>query len=199
MDSPRIHLSVFTLFTRQSKYISLQANAQDGSNSHSNHPMRPIHGHRSGGEAGTEARSRRYISHSSAHSKVTKVAHFHTTNTTYTVQHIILSPESAIADLPALLDSSLPRPASSPRPVAVVNGSAYTEQEFLRMRSAVSEQSLEGVFWLRADMAKMAGMPPSGAGPAYEQKMTMRAKEALMKLEVEGRLGTAEAGEVVLY
>jgi hypothetical protein len=83
--------------------------------------------------------------------------------------------------------------------VAIVTGAAYTDDEFHSMRDAVSQKALTGVFWLRADLTKMAGMPPSGAGPAYGQKMTMRAKEALMKLKEEGRLGTAMAGEVVLY
>ena len=83
--------------------------------------------------------------------------------------------------------------------MAIVTGAAYTNDDFHSMKDAASPQSLAGVFWLRADMTKMAGMPPSGMGPAYGRKMTMRAKEALMKLREEGRLGKAKAGEVVLY
>jgi hypothetical protein len=123
----------------------------------------------------------------------------YTTNTPHTVQHIILSTDSGIAELPTILNSSPAKLSSSPRPVAIVTGAAYTKEDVLRMQSGLSPQSSSGVFWLCADMAKMADMPPPGAGPAYGQKMNMRVKEALMKLKEEGRLGMAKAGEVVLY
>ncbi|TKW52965.1 hypothetical protein CTA1_3924 [Colletotrichum tanaceti] len=125
----------------------------------------------------------------------------------YEVIHFVTTPASGAVIIPALLASGAPPPhaetstigsgnyAAAPR--AVILGGAFDDAAVAVLRKAVADAQEGGsadvrrVPWLRQDPDKPA--PP--LGPEYGKAMVARVKEALARLEAEGKLGGTHGGE----
>lgn len=81
------------------------------------------------------------------------------------------------------------------RPVAVITGAAYNDEEVLQMQASCDQEELAGIYWLRA--GQRLDMPPPG--PAYGQRMAERVKMLMRRLEEDGKLGRVEPGEQVEF
>ncbi|WYZ36758.1 hypothetical protein EsH8_II_000264 [Colletotrichum jinshuiense] len=113
----------------------------------------------------------------------------------YEVVHFITTAPSGAAIIPALLTGQAPpsHPETSSIgsgnytvvPRAVVLGSAFDDAAVEVLRGAVANaQGARKVPWLRHDLSK----PSPPIGPEYGKVVLARAKEALGKLEREGKL-----------
>lgn len=111
------------------------------------------------------------------------------------VVHFITTAPSGAAIIPALLTGQAPpsHPETSSIgsgnytvvPRAVVLGSAFDDAAVEVLRGAVAKaQGARKVPWLRHDLSK----PSPPIGPEYGKVVLARAKEALGKLEREGKL-----------
>lgn len=104
--------------------------------------------------------------------------------------HFILSTESGLSQIPALLrgeqdipsDSSLGSKNYTRLASAIVLGAGYDDQQIDLLRSAA--QGLKPIPWLRPDTSKPA--PP--LGPAYGAAMVARVKEALADLQAQNKM-----------
>ncbi|KAH8724803.1 hypothetical protein GQ44DRAFT_708286 [Phaeosphaeriaceae sp. PMI808] len=120
----------------------------------------------------------------------------------YDVIHIILSVEQGVKDLPLLLSNPIQIPADtegnhgsrdySARPLAVTVGGGYDDAMFQEMRDACKDVE-QGIFWLRVDVANIAGMPNLGDADAYGAEVANRIKKKLNELCV-GQEGAKEPG-----
>ncbi|GJC85907.1 hypothetical protein ColLi_08745 [Colletotrichum liriopes] len=127
-------------------------------------------------------------------------------NTPPKVTHFVTSPTSGAVILPALLASRPPPPhpetstigsgnyAAAPR--AVVLGGAFDDAATAALREAVAgaraqSAGVRKVPWLRQDSSKPA--PP--LGPEYGKAMVVRVKEALARLQGEGKLDGGYEGD----
>jgi hypothetical protein len=121
----------------------------------------------------------------------------------YEVVHFTLA--SAIEnELPLLLQNKVPEPASSSLgtgnwsapPRALLIGGAYTDDDVASLRKLIDETegNVRRIPWLRVDSSKPA--PP--LGPEYGKAVVERAREALKRLEGEGKL-TEDDGEVYFF
>ncbi|KAK2027448.1 hypothetical protein LX32DRAFT_640926 [Colletotrichum zoysiae] len=126
----------------------------------------------------------------------------------YDVIHFITSPTSGASILPALLESRTPpfhvetstigsgNYAAAPR--AVILGAAFDDaaatvlQEAVADARARSSAGVRTVPWLRNDPSKPA--PPRG-GPGYGEAVVSRVREALVRLEDEGKLDGSYGGD----
>ncbi|OLN87223.1 hypothetical protein CCHL11_03602 [Colletotrichum chlorophyti] len=117
------------------------------------------------------------------------------------VVHFITTPVSGAVILPALLSNQPPpsHPDSSAigsgnyatPPRAVILGGAFDDATTEVLRKAVAEtQGAREVPWLSQDSSKPA--PP--LGPEYGKAMVARVKEALTRLEGEGKLDGSYGG-----
>ncbi|GKT47180.1 uncharacterized protein ColSpa_07361 [Colletotrichum spaethianum] len=124
----------------------------------------------------------------------------------YEVIHFITSPASGAVILPALLAAQPPpsHPETSTigsgnyaaAPRVVVLGGAFDEAATAVLQTAVAHARAQSadvrtVPWLRQDSSKPA--PP--IGPEYGQAMVVRVKEALARLEGEGKLDGSYGGD----
>ncbi|GKT56796.1 hypothetical protein ColTof4_08664 [Colletotrichum tofieldiae] len=122
------------------------------------------------------------------------------------VTHFVTSPTSGAVILPALLASRPPPPhpetstigsgnyAAAPR--AVILGGAFDDAATAVLREAVAgaraqSADVRKVPWLRQDSSKPA--PP--LGPEYGKAMVVRVKEALARLQGEGKLDGSYEGD----
>ncbi|KAK1593613.1 uncharacterized protein LY79DRAFT_669156 [Colletotrichum navitas] len=124
----------------------------------------------------------------------------------YDVIHFVTSPTSGAAILPALLASRPlpPHPETSrigsgnytAAPRAVILGGAFHDAATAALQGAVADArasaDVRTVPWLRQDSSKPA--PPRG-GPEYGAAMVVRVREALARLEGEGKLDGSYGGD----
>ncbi|KAF4960088.1 hypothetical protein FGADI_1106 [Fusarium gaditjirri] len=112
------------------------------------------------------------------------------------VVHFILPGDSGQVIIPALLAGKSPpsHPHSSAigsgnynkAPRAVVLGGAFEESDIATLRDTVKTvDGTRGVAWLRQDTTQPA---PPVASPEYPKLMTRRTKEAVIKLDKDGKL-----------
>ncbi|KAF7537062.1 hypothetical protein G7054_g4022 [Neopestalotiopsis clavispora] len=117
----------------------------------------------------------------------------------YEVIHFVMTPESGVVQIPAILKGEQQVPADSElgskdysQPVAaVILGGGYDDAAVDTMLQATKQQEGSGaraVPWLRPDLTKPA--PP--LGPAYGKAMVRRVKELLPQLERENKINATE-------
>lgn len=126
----------------------------------------------------------------------------HNADGRFLVRQVILTPEDGIKQLPRLFNKAQSRSVAEgapqqdlDRPVAVITGAAYSDEEVLQLQASCGKEELAGVYWLRA--GQRSDMPPPG--PAYGARMAERVKELMMRLKREEKLGKAEPGEQVEF
>lgn len=113
--------------------------------------------------------------------------------------HIILSVESGISDIPALLASKTPSNASdnfgsqnySKRPLAVAVGGGFSDDMFDQMKDACKD--VPEPVWLRVDTSKMEGPPAPGMAETYGAAIADRLKKRVKELGI-GKEGGASEG-----
>ncbi|KAI8653552.1 hypothetical protein NCS55_01342300 [Fusarium keratoplasticum] len=121
---------------------------------------------------------------------------------TCTVVHFVLAGESGQAIIPPLLAGQSPPSHSesstigsgnySQVPRAILLGGAFDEATIAPLRDAVKATSgARNVPWILQDLTLPA--PPVGT-PEYSALMTKRSKDALVKLEQEGKLDGGHDG-----
>ncbi|ETS79259.1 hypothetical protein PFICI_09112 [Pestalotiopsis fici W106-1] len=115
----------------------------------------------------------------------------------YEVIHFVMSPESGIIQIPAILKGEQSVPADSElgskdysRPVAaVILGGGYDDSATDAMLQAVKQhEGAKAVPWLRPDLTK----PSPPLGPAYGKAMVRRIKELMPQLERENKMDMTE-------
>lgn len=83
-------------------------------------------------------------------------------------------------------DSALGSKDYSQKPIAVILGGAFTDEDAAEMMKDTAK--VHPVPWLRPDTSKPA--PP--LGPEYGKAMVARIKQRIPQLEKEGKMGDAE-------
>ncbi|KAL0941234.1 uncharacterized protein CTRU02_203997 [Colletotrichum truncatum] len=120
----------------------------------------------------------------------------------FEVIHFVQSPDSGAAIIPAILSGKTPpsHPDSSSigtgnytvPPRAVVLGSLFDEAGFTTIKNAVlADPAAKNILWLRNDTSK----PGPPIGPGYPESVIARVREAMARLEKEGKLDGEYAGE----
>ena len=113
-----------------------------------------------------------------------------------------MSPEDGLTNIPRILSglkpssqqSSLGSQDFSQVPRAVLFGGGYDGVTVEKMRKAATEtQGVRKVPWLKADQQKTARGPEPGT-KEYSKSIAPRVKEALDRLEREGKLDGNEDG-----
>ncbi|KAF4977323.1 hypothetical protein FZEAL_6146 [Fusarium zealandicum] len=118
------------------------------------------------------------------------------------VIHFVLAGESGPSIIPPLLagqappfhaeSSSLGSGDYTKVPRAVLLGGAFDEEATAPLREAVRvTPNTRSVPWVRLDSTKSA--PPVGS-PEYAQAVTQRSKDALLRLEKDGKLDGSHEG-----
>ncbi|KAF9878940.1 hypothetical protein CkaCkLH20_03840 [Colletotrichum karsti] len=127
----------------------------------------------------------------------------------YEVIHFITTPASGAAIIPAILAGQTPPPthadssaigsgnyAAAPR--AIILGSAFDDDALATIKKGVADAAAKAggpemrkVPWVRNDTSKPA--PP--IGPEYGRAVVARCKEALGRLEKEGKLDGGYDGD----
>ncbi|KAF6223071.1 hypothetical protein HO173_013341 [Letharia columbiana] len=109
--------------------------------------------------------------------------------------HAILSPATGAAEIPTLLRGEKPSSSDpdaadlgthsySKKPVAIMMGGAYGEEDAKAMREACKGHL--NVPWIFFDKEKPIGLEP---GPEYAKIVIGRGKELVKKLEEEDKFG----------
>jgi len=119
--------------------------------------------------------------------KVVKVAYL----PEYEMIHAIFGTETAVKELPLLLQGQVPPPGKreqygtcnySKVAGAVIAGTAYDDEAWEKMRGSC--KGISKVPWLRPDMS----LPRPPFGPGYGEHMVARVKIVLSKLKEEGKM-----------
>ncbi|KAH8697111.1 hypothetical protein BGW36DRAFT_427084 [Talaromyces proteolyticus] len=115
----------------------------------------------------------------------------------YDAIHIMMSVESGINEIPSLLQGYRPSANDSEnlgsqrygqKPVAIVTGGGYSDDDFAKMRKAC--EGLSSVPWLRHDLSN--SFDPSNARPKlgleYGKQIAERVKNCLKELAESGKM-----------
>ncbi|KAJ4391781.1 hypothetical protein N0V93_005401 [Gnomoniopsis smithogilvyi] len=112
----------------------------------------------------------------------------------YDVIHFVMSVEAARVQIKAIFegnqsppsDSELGSKVYSQKPIAVILGGAFTDEDVTAMMKATAH--IHPIPWLRPDKSK----PTPPLGPAYGKAMVDRIKERIPQLEQGGEMGEAK-------
>jgi hypothetical protein len=107
------------------------------------------------------------------------------------VIHALFGAETAVKELPLLLQGQVPPPSETEQygtrnyskvAGAIIAGIAYDDEAWEKMRG--SGKGISKVPWLRPDMS----LPRPPFGPGYGEHMVARVKIVLSKLKKEGKM-----------